>query len=297
MHIRNVAFAALAASASAQNMTGSKNSTGTMSLTQALQSQPNLSNLTNFLSLYPQFLTALSNLTNITLLAPSNTAFTSLSPSEIAGNGAAIQALFQYHVLHGNYSNFTGIHLAPTQLTSSNYTNVTGGQVVEAVRQDGVTSILSGLLSNVTTAGSPVTFTGGTIHMIDSFLQIPSTVSNTAEQLNLASAVGALIAANLSSTLDSMRDITAFIPTDMAFQAVSGNLSTLQMANLTRVLEYHVHSGSVAYSTDLTNMTLKTLTGQNIAITVANGSVYVNSAKVVTPDVLVGNGVFHVIDQ
>ena len=173
---------------------------------------------------------------------------------------------------------------------------MTGGQRVEAVNRDNTTSVFSGLLSNVTTAGMVMNFTGGVIHIIDSFLTIPSNISNSAVQLGLSSSVGALQAANLATTVDSLMDVTCFIPNNDAFQAVAGSLATLPISNLTSILEYHVVNGTVGYSTDLTNMTMKTLTGQNLAITVVNGSVFVNSARVVTSNVLVANGVVHVID-
>jgi len=45
------------------------------------------------------------------------------------------------------------------------------------------------------------------------------------------------------------------------------------------------------------NMTLPTLNGGNVTINIQNGSVFVNGAQVVVPDVLVANGVIHVIDK
>ncbi len=54
--------------------------------------------------------------------------------------------------------------------------------------------------------------------------------------------------------------------------------------------------GTVGYSTILTNTTLTTVNGEKVTITIEGGNVYVNSAKVITPDVLVANGVVHVID-
>merc|ERR1711907_708917 len=42
---------------------------------------------------------------------------------------------------------------------------------------------------------------------------------------------------------------------------------------------------------------VSTLTGHNITLQNINGSLYVNSAKVVTPDILFGNGVIQVIDE
>ncbi|KAK6951501.1 hypothetical protein Daesc_006022 [Daldinia eschscholtzii] len=50
-------------------------------------------------------------------------------------------------------------------------------------------------------------------------------------------------------------------------------------------------------STDLQNTTLTAINGQNITITVVDGTVYANSAKVTVPDVLLENGVVHVLDQ
>jgi hypothetical protein len=65
------------------------------------------------------------------------------------------------------------------------------------------------------------------------------------------------------------------------------------------VLTYHVVNGTVGYSSSLENgTTLQTLNGGDLTITVGeDGSVWVNSARVVVPNVLVANGVVHVIDQ
>lgn len=52
----------------------------------------------------------------------------------------------------------------------------------------------------------------------------------------------------------------------------------------------------MGYSTLLSNTTLPTVGGGNVTIRVENGSVFVNSAKVIIPDVLVANGVVHVLD-
>merc|ERR1712058_94473 len=67
--------------------------------------------------------------------------------------------------------------------------------------------------------------------------------------------------------------------------------------NLTDILTYHVVNGTVAYSTDLENTTLSTLNGENITISIIDDEVFVNSAKVTVADVLVANGVVHVIDS
>ena len=60
-----------------------------------------------------------------------------------------------------------------------------------------------------------------------------------------------------------------------------------------------VINGTVAYSSTLENGTsVPTLLGPNLMITLGeDGSVFVNSAKVLIPDVLVAGGVVHVIDN
>ena len=59
-----------------------------------------------------------------------------------------------------------------------------------------------------------------------------------------------------------------------------------------------VVNGTVGYSSTLKNGTsLTTLSGGKLTITIDNGNVFVNDAKVITPDVLVANGVVHVIDK
>lgn len=57
-------------------------------------------------------------------------------------------------------------------------------------------------------------------------------------------------------------------------------------------------AGTVGYSTRLANGTsIATVNGANVTITVNDDGIYVNNAEVVIADVLVANGVVHVIDQ
>ena len=70
------------------------------------------------------------------------------------------------------------------------------------------------------------------------------------------------------------------------------------MEMLTDILTYHVVNGTVAYSSMLENdMTVPSLAGGDLRISIEEGDVFVNSAKVLIPDVLIANGVIHVIDN
>lgn len=286
--------AALAASATAQ----------TLNLTAALASQnASLSSLIGLLSTQSAIVSTLSALNNITILAPSNAALSaflnSTAGAAAAANPGAVANLLTYHVLNGSYpaSAFTNSsQFIPTLLTNSSYANVTGGQRVEARLNGSTVDIYSGLLSRSTVTTANVNFTGGVIHIIDHVLTIPQSDSATAVAANLTSLAGALTQASLVNTVNSLKDVTIFAPSNAAFAAIGSALGNLTTAQLTSILTYHVVSGTVGYSTGLTNTTLTTVNGETLKITIENGAVYVNSARVVTPDVLVANGVVHVID-
>ena len=113
--------------------------------------------------------------------------------------------------------------------------------------------------------------------------------------------VDALIAAGLDDTLsDEESEFTVFAPTDAAFGKLdSGFLTNLvnnDITTLTKILTYHVVSGTVL-STDLSDgMRAETVQGKYINIEIANGNVFIEDAMVTTADIECSNGVIHVID-
>jgi uncharacterized surface protein with fasciclin (FAS1) repeats len=121
-------------------------------------------------------------------------------------------------------------------------------------------------------------------------------VSSTAVAAELRSLVGAVTQADLATTLDTLEDVTIFAPYDEAFAAIGSVTGDLSEEQLSKILTYHVVQGTVGYSSGLMNMSLETVEGSNLTITVGDDGVFVNSAKVIIPDVLVANGVVHVID-
>jgi uncharacterized surface protein with fasciclin (FAS1) repeats len=111
----------------------------------------------------------------------------------------------------------------------------------------------------------------------------------------------AVEAAGLVETLQGPGPFTVFAPTDAAFAALpAGTLDGLlkDPAALKKILLYHVVSGSVTADKVVGLTTATSVEGSPIAISVKDGSVYLNdAAKVVTADVMASNGVIHVIDQ
>lgn len=92
------------------------------------------------------------------------------------------------------------------------------------------------------------------------------------------------------------KDITIFAPSNMAFEAVGSALKKLSTKALTSILEYHVINGTVAYSSDLGNASVKSAAGMDLNITVIDGAIFVNAARVINSDILLDNGVLHIID-
>lgn len=90
-----------------------------------------------------------------------------------------------------------------------------------------------------------------------------------------------------------------FAPDNEAFASIQNLVSTLSTQQLTSILTYHVVEGTVGYSTSLTNgATLSTVEGATVRVTIEDDSdIFVNSAEVEVANVLLSNGVAHVIDK
>ncbi|KXJ88373.1 FAS1 domain-containing protein [Microdochium bolleyi] len=297
MQLRRAFALGLAGTATAQN--------GTPDLATALSSQnSSLSLLNGLIANTTGLADTLRGLTNVTILAPNNDAIQKILSSSMAAGLAmpgAIQNILSYHVLNGTYyaSNFTSSNMSmfiPTHLTNSMYSLVSGGQRVEVMYNGTNVTAYSGLKQPSRFVTTNVNFTGGTIHIIDSVLTVPMNVTSTLPSANLTAAAGAIRFAGLNQTIDTTQNLTIFAPSNDAFNAVGSVFSNFSMQQVAQGLQYHVVQG-LGYSSTLMNMTMRTLAGQNLNITVINGTVYVNSAKVTIPNILVRNGVVHVIDQ
>lgn len=114
--------------------------------------------------------------------------------------------------------------------------------------------------------------------------------------------VAAVQAADLQETLSGEGPFTVFAPTNAAFEALPAGLvdALLKPENkevLAQILTYHVVAGEVM-SSDIQPGDVPTVEGEDLTITVKdNGTVRVNNAKVLTPDVEASNGVIHVINK
>lgn len=120
--------------------------------------------------------------------------------------------------------------------------------------------------------------------------------SETATAAGLTALVAALTKSGLAATVDGLKDVTIFAPTNEAFAKVASTTSGLGKEALGDILKYHIVK-KVIKSTDLkTGDKVPTLYGPIITVTLAEKKVLINKATVVKADVPFKGGIVHVID-
>ncbi|CED83610.1 FAS1 domain [Phaffia rhodozyma] len=252
-------------------------------------------------------LSALQASGNLTLLAPTNGAFVGV-PANISSNTTELQEVLEYHILEGYYTAervaaaAPGHTIAKTLLTGSYarlgsnltqalvlFSNDTGGLEVAAP------------LKNIT---SRVASDFGDIHIIglDEVLNLPLSLSQfaanaTPELTTLATSVG------IVAPLEAIEGLTIFLPNDAAVSNVSSIIASVNTSTAVTVLQNHFISGSVIYSTDIAanlSLTANSFAGESFTFSSSGNDTFVTSgnftAKIVQADVIIQNGVAHVID-
>lgn len=147
-------------------------------------------------------------------------------------------------------------------------------------------------------------------------MTFPQLISTTATVAGLTDLVNALKTASLVEVVDETKDLTVFAPTNAAFEKLGPAAANLTVDQLSEILGYHgsssilytphfrltltlvVAAGSPLYSTNFADgAVIETLQGQSVKVSIKDGKIFVNDAQVIIPDVLVANGVVHVIDR
>ena len=113
--------------------------------------------------------------------------------------------------------------------------------------------------------------------------------------------VSAVTAAGLVETLKGAGPFTVFAPTNAAFAAlpagtVEGLLKPDSKTALTSILTYHVVAGDVKAADLKDGQKVKTLQGEELAVSIKDGKVMINGANVTAADLTGSNGVVHVVD-
>lgn len=125
-------------------------------------------------------------------------------------------------------------------------------------------------------------------------------VDTAVEAGSFKTLVAAVQAAGLVDVLKGEGPFTVFAPTDDAFaKLAAGTLEELlkpeNKERLVAILTYHVVPGKVMSSDLVDGMMAKTVQGQEVKISLANGPM-VDNANIIQADIETSNGVIHVID-
>ena len=134
------------------------------------------------------------------------------------------------------------------------------------------------------------------MHIIDTPLMMPTRMTDTLVSKGYTGALGALRQAAIEEPLNNAADMTLFVPSNDAFNSIGSVINTMTIDQLTTVLNYHVVQGQVLYSQLIAAGTQRTAQGANLNFRAVNGSLFVNSARVITTDLIIANGVVHVLD-
>ncbi len=131
---------------------------------------------------------------------------------------------------------------------------------------------------------------------------MPTIVEAAVSAGSFRALVRAVQAAGLAEALSEMGPFTVFAPTDEAFAKLpKGTLESLleeeNRETLQSILKYHVVPGKLEAEQVARESSLKTLQGKALTVGKQVGSVEVDGAAVKQADLVVDNGIIHVIDR
>jgi len=290
----------------------------------AIGKYPQLSMFGSLLQNRSNLIIPASGSDKVTILVPDNAAFSIYEKNAgkplSALNDTVLKDLIQYHTLTrdltGSDLKQPGGVVVETQLTDSAYNirnqqnGATPGQVVFVSQANGASKLVVRAPAPVTETvqsgtGALVTleivdgvWDGGRLQIIDSFLTLPISCSATFDVRGLTALQTSLTRTNLTDTLNSIPDVVCLAPNNAAF-AHAGNPNTDADVNtLSDALKFHTIPGP-GYTTLLKNgQILTSVNNQKILVTEASdGSLYFNDAKVLNSNVIVNNGVVHVLEK
>ncbi|KIW93818.1 uncharacterized protein Z519_05133 [Cladophialophora bantiana CBS 173.52] len=244
----------------------------------------------------------------LAVLIPNDQALATLGNEnpDLTNDTDAVRALLEYHIAHGTHPSASfGLQplFAPTLLTNSNYTNVTGGQVVELTALNNLPTVVSGVKAESHVVEADIFYLGGLIHIIDTVLTIPISFPATVTKAGLTDlvalmSIGGFLSPSSPTIVNSLSDLTIFAPNSSKFSAGFTGWDGLSETDLLSILEYSISQGTVYYSSEFKNNTkIPTLDGISATMTEADGQFYVDTSLIKTRDYLTSNGVLQILDR
>ena len=239
---------------------------------------------------------ALSGNGPFTVFAPTNEAFGALAS---VPTGAALAAVLKYHVVGTSVPSSA----VPAQAASISMNEYGDPLTLLFDTRSGV-KINGGAEVKM----ADLRATNGVVHVIDRVL-LPMNVAEAATAAGLTGLLGAVSGAedmpsggSVAAALSAAAPYTVFAPTNAAFEAIASTVAGLSPAQIRSVILYHVLDTTSfetpVLSTDLPagQTDLLTLNGANATLSVGGADPKIGPAKIVRTDIVVTNGVIHLID-
>jgi len=278
----------------------------------------------NSTTLGQSILANISNGSPHLLFAPTNAAL-QVAPSNLTGDAQTLADVLAYHVIPGNFTQtvptYPNTTLGRTLLVDGNVVQLEGGnkaQVVAwATRSDGRIHVLN--QKNDSFVVNSTSFGNVTIWSINNVLQYPQDLATTIPADNVSlSGIDTVLqtvqtplfnsSTNSSSNVSlfdalntGFHGFTFFAPNATAVAAVQSSLQGFNSTQLQSLVYNHLLNGTTVYSPQLSKLT--TAAGETLDFSVNSTGRYVTdsatntTAQIIQPDVLLLNGVIHVIDR
>ena len=140
----------------------------------------------------------------------------------------------------------------------------------------------------------------------------PANAGDTLSDIEAISTLAAAVdAAGIEGTLNDAERVTIFAPSNAAFDSLLNEqlgedeektlenlIAAITAEGVSGILQAHVIADSLPSDLLATDEPYNTLNeGSTITITAEGENVFANGAQVITPDIIVGNGVIHIIDS
>ena len=250
----------------------------------------------------------------LTVFAPTDAAFDTLAERlgfadatamVTALPAEALASILSYHVLP--------TRLSASQLSSGGATQATiynfdGSAATLGIDASSGVKVSDAVLGEATVTTANVHATNGIVHVVDRVL-VPPGVLNVVQmaQANpdaFSSLVGAVVSADLATTLSGAGPFTVFAPTNAAFESIASTVAGLTPSQLATVLTYHVLGSQVLSTAIPFGTPVETVSGQDITINAGAAPVIATitdttttPATITAVDVRASNGVIHVVDK
>ncbi|EEQ91590.2 uncharacterized protein BDCG_06710 [Blastomyces dermatitidis ER-3] len=235
------------------------------------------------------------------ILAPIDAAFDD-QPNGILGRRAALQKDSAEYYTGENGNARRGL-LTPdetvveTFFTNPQYVNLNGrGQVF--IRQPTLLGLFerisSGLQESVNIVSGDIPFDQGTIRAIDGFLTVPESISTTIAKIGFGPFTEFLESTGILSMINGMPTLTLLIPTNFAPPSPD------QFDEFIQIMQQHVLIDFPGYTSMLEDgQSYRTLAGpgKDVTVQIRGDSYFINGARIVQANIIVGNGAIHVLDR